>query len=311
LGDPPAPTAQGSIAMLHAVSTILPRRLGAYLGVIRPPHWIKNLFVFAPLLFTPATLSLSTLRHAALCFAAFSLAASAIYVFNDIQDRDADRRHPLKRARPIASGLIALPVAWSLIALLLFGAIALSALSGAAVAWVIAVYVATNLLYSLRLKHVPIVDVIIISTGFVMRIAAGAAAVEVTPSPWLLQSTGLIALFLAVAKRRDDVVLNLADDHRGSLSGYNAAFLDMCMGMMLGCLLALYIVYSASAEVIARIGTDRLYYTVPFVVAGIMRYLQITLVERRSGAPTEVVVGDAFLITCMVGWLAVFTALVY
>jgi hypothetical protein len=106
-------------------------------------------------------------------------------------------------------------------------------------------------------------------------------------------------------------VLNLTDEHRGSHAGYNAAYLDMCMGMMLGCLLALYIVYSASAEVIARIGTDRLYYTVPFVVAGIMRYLQITFVEHRSGAPTELVASDPFLIVCMVGWLAVFTVLVY
>jgi 4-hydroxybenzoate polyprenyltransferase len=289
----------------------LPRQLGACLAAVRPPQWVKNLFVFAPLLFTPAALSLLTLRHAVTCFAAFSLAASAIYVFNDIIDREADRRHPVKRARPIASGSLGMPAAWLLFALLLAGAAPLAFLAHPGVASVIAVYVATNLLYSLRLKHVPILDVIVIATGFVMRIAAGAAAIEVTPSPWLLECTGLIALFLAIAKRRDDLVLKLADTDRKSLAGYNAAFLDMCMGMMLGCLLALYIVYSASAEVISRIGTDRLYYTVPFVVAGIMRYLQIALVEHRSGAPTELVTSDPFLITCMVGWLAVFSALVY
>lgn len=297
--------------MTDAGTGTLPRLLHACVAVARPPQWVKNLFVFAPLLFTPTAVSSANLQAVISVFAAFSLAASAIYVSNDIIDREADRRHPVKRLRPVAAGTLSLPAAWTLFGLLMAAAALLALMSSAAVGWVIAVYVATNLLYTLRLKQVPIVDVIIIATGFIMRITAGAVAIDVTPSPWLLECVGLIALFLAIAKRRDDLVLKLAHDHRASLAGYNAAFLDMCMAIVLGCLLTLYIVYSASAEVIARIGTDRLYYTVPFVIAGVMRYLQITIVEQRSGAPTELVTGDPFLIACMAGWLAVFSLLVY
>ncbi len=288
-----------------------PRICAACFSAMRPRQWVKNLFVFAPLLFTPAALSLATVALGLTTFAAFCLAASALYVCNDILDREADRNHPAKASRPFAAGTLSLAIGWTLFAGLALGAGLLAfALPGKA-AWVIATYLAANLLYSLRLKQIAILDVITIAIGFVMRVVAGAMAVGVAASPWLHECVGLIALFLAVAKRRDDLMLKMAANHRPSLDGYNAAYLDMCMGMVLGCLLALYIIYSASAEVIARIGTDRLYYTVPFVVAGVMRYLQLTLVERRSGAPTELVTGDPFLLACIGGWLLVFVLLVY
>jgi decaprenyl-phosphate phosphoribosyltransferase len=287
------------------------RLSGILLAVLRPREWTKNLFVFAPLLFAPGALRFVNVVNSLVAFLAFSAAASALYVINDICDREADRRHPVKQLRPIASGAVGIRAAWWLFAATASVAIVLMAAAPHSIGWVVVVYVTMNLIYTLRLKQIAILDVTIIAIGFVMRILAGALAIEVKPSPWMLECVGLIALFLAIAKRRDDLVLSLGNNHRRSLQGYNAAFLDLCMSMLLGCVLALYIVYSASAEVIARVGTDQLYLTVPFVVTGIMRYLQITLVERRSGAPTQLVTGDPFLITCISGWFTVFVALVY
>ncbi len=302
-GAAPAAPGLGSLAPITGI-------LAAW-RLLRPRHWVKNLFVFAALLFTPAAMSLANLRRAATVFAMFCLVSSAIYIVNDILDRDKDRLHPQKRFRPLAAGALPVAVAWLLFAAALAGASILGLFVAREVAWVLAVYGALNILYSLRLKQMAIIDVMTISVGFLMRIIAGAFAVAATASPWLLECVGLIALFLAIAKRRDDLVLKLPQAQRGSLAGYNTRYLDLCICLVLSCLLSVYMVYSATPEVIARLGTEKLYYTAPFVLGGIMRYLQLTIVEERSGSPTEILTADRFMLGCAGAWLVVFLLDVY
>ncbi|MCA3260765.1 MAG: decaprenyl-phosphate phosphoribosyltransferase [Telmatospirillum sp.] len=282
-----------------------------FLALARPRHWIKNAFVAAPLFFTPEALGLPALVAAATAVAAFSLAASAVYVFNDFCDRDADRLHPIKCKRPIASGAVAPAAA------LVFAAVLLAA--SAALAWqlprafgtVLGVYLALNLAYSWRLKHVSLLDVLIVAAGFVLRVEGGAFAIGVMPSVWILVCTGLLALFLALAKRRDDLVSDVDAEHRKALAGYNLRFVDTAIAVVLGALAVSYLLYTADQAVIRRYGTDRLYLTAPFVLAGMLRYLQIALVEERSGAPTDIALSDRFLIVCVLGWVAVFGYLIY
>jgi 4-hydroxybenzoate polyprenyltransferase len=277
----------------------------------RPKHWVKNAFVAAPLFFTPDAISAASLQAVALAVVAFSLAASAVYIVNDYFDRTADRLHPLKRTRPIADGRVSGPAAIGLAGALVVAAFALSLRLPADFGRLLAVYLAINAAYSARLKHVSLLDVLIVAAGFVLRVAAGAAAAGVSASVWIVVCTGLLALFLALAKRRDDLVAAMDASHRGALDGYNLRFVDTAIAVVLGALLVSYVIYTADANVIRRFGTDRLYLTVPFVVAGVLRYLQIALVEERSGSPTDLAVGDRFLAVCVLGWIATFGWLIY
>jgi decaprenyl-phosphate phosphoribosyltransferase len=174
-----------------------------------------------------------------------------------------------------------------------------------------AIYFSINLLYSFRLKHVAILDVLIVAAGFVLRVDAGAAAIQVEPTVWIVVCTGLLALFLALAKRRDDLAKDLSEEHRPSLAGYSRRFIDQALAMILGALLVSYLIYTTDQTVIARYGTDKLYLTAPFVIAGVLRYLQITVVEERSGSPTDIALTDRFLIATMFGWVVVFGLLIY
>jgi decaprenyl-phosphate phosphoribosyltransferase len=176
---------------------------------------------------------------------------------------------------------------------------------------VAALYFAINLLYSFWLKHVSLLDVLIVAAGFVLRVDAGAAAIQVEPTVWIVVCTGLLALFLALAKRRDDLAKDLSETHRPSLAGYNRRFIDQALAMILGALLVSYLIYTTDQTVIARYGTDKLYLTAPFVIAGVLRYLQITVVEERSGSPTDIALTDRFLIVTMLGWIIVFGLLIY
>jgi 4-hydroxybenzoate polyprenyltransferase len=172
-------------------------------------------------------------------------------------------------------------------------------------------YVALNLAYSFGLRHVAILDVLVIALGFTMRVQAGAVLIDIEPSAWIVITTGLLALFLALAKRRDDLSRKLSNDHRKSLNGYTLPFLDVAATTMLGALLVAYMIYTTDANVMRELNTDKVYYTTPFVVAGILRYLQIALVEKGSGSPTDVVLSDRFLIATIVGWIATFGILIY
>jgi len=305
---PPAPIGDAGAARRD----LAPGRLAfALLLLARPHQWAKNAFVVAALILTPSALTAENALRVAVAFLAFSFAASAVYVLNDIVDRHADRLHERKRRRPVASGAVSVPMA-ALAGLGLLAASAVLSFSlSPAFAAVIAVYLVANTAYCLRLKHVSVVDVLIIALGFVLRVQAGAVAVGVTPSAWIIIATGLLALFLALAKRRDDLVRALGTDHRRSLDGYTKPFLDTAISVVLGALLVAYLVYTTDTSVMQRLGTDKVYYTAPFVVAGVLRYLQITIVEERSGSPTRLVLSDRFLIAAIALWGLTFLALIY
>jgi decaprenyl-phosphate phosphoribosyltransferase len=283
----------------------------AMLRLARPRQWVKNAFVVAPLFFSPWAVNGHNIALAAIAVVVFCLLSSAVYVINDYFDRDADRLHPEKKFRPLASGEVTPRQGIALAAILLVASGALSLLLPRGFALFAGFYFVLNLLYSIRLKQVAIVDVLIVAAGFVLRIDAGAMVIEVTPSVWISLATGLLALFIALAKRRDDLVKTMSNTHRASLSGYNLRFVDACLAVTLGALLVCYLMYTTDAETIRRFKTDQLWLTAVFVIAGVMRYLQITLVEERSGSPTDIVVTDRFLIISVLGWAATFAFLIY
>ncbi len=283
----------------------------ALLSLLRPPQWIKNGFVLAPLFFTPQAVSSHTATRVLLGMLCFCLISSCVYIVNDLSDREADRSHPGKCRRPLVTGAVSTAEALVLLALLcgvgFAGAVSLSG----AFALVLALYFSINLAYSFGLKHRPIIDLLAISAGFVLRVDAGARLIHVQPSEWIMICTGFLALFLAIAKRRDDLVKDVGTGHRPSLKGYNTRYLDVAATVVLGALLVSYAIYTTDNDVMARLGSERLYLTVPFVLAGILRYLQIALVEERSGSPTTIVLTDRFMIVTILGWIAAFAALIY
>jgi decaprenyl-phosphate phosphoribosyltransferase len=282
------------------------------LVLLRPHQWIKNAFVAAPLFFTPRALSWPALGQVCLGVACFSATASAIYVLNDWRDREVDRKHPRKRLRPLAAGTLSPAVALLLaLALVLASAAASLAWLPQGFSLVLAVYVGLNLAYSLWLKQVAILDVLCIAIGFVLRIYAGGALIAVTPTVWIVACTLLLALFLALAKRRDDLVLGVDDEHRLSLSGYNLPFIDTSLAIVLAALIVSYLLYTTQPGNMARLGSDKLFLTAPFVIAGVLRYLQVTLVEHRSGSPTRLALSDPFLMLTILGWIATFAWLIY
>lgn len=293
------------------LSARLSVRRSALIALLRPEQWIKNLLVGAPLFLTPAALGAETVIAALLGIAGFSALSSAGYIVNDYVDRASDRRHPVKRGRPLAAGTIAPLTAFLLFALLAAGGLALAIWLSPAFAAYAGGYLALSLVYSVLLKRIAIVDVMAIAVGFVLRVEAGAQLIVITPSAWIIIATGLLALFLALGKRRDDLVHSLDGDHRRSLAGYTKPFLDTAVAVVLGAILIGYLVYTTDSDVMARLGTTKLFYTAPFVVAGILRYLQIMLVEERSDSPTRILLTDRFIALTVVGWLATFGALIY
>jgi 4-hydroxybenzoate polyprenyltransferase len=303
--------AAAEFGRLSGLDSGIARAWLAAVTLLRPEQWIKNLFVVAPLFFTPPALSLASAAAVAGGVLSFCLLASAIYIVNDYLDREADRNHPTKARRPLAAGTVSVSVALALLILLLTGGFALALWLSPAFAAVGAAYVAMNLAYSLRLKHVAIVDVLIIALSFVLRVLAGNVLIAVEPSAWILIVSGLLALFLALAKRRDDLVKSLDGQHRRSLAGYSQTFLDTAVAVVLGALLVTYMIYTTDRQVMAELGTERLVYTVIFLIAGVLRYLQITLVENRSGSPTTVVLTDRFLIVTGALWAVTLAALIH
>ncbi|MGE4503351.1 MAG: decaprenyl-phosphate phosphoribosyltransferase [Thiomicrospira sp.] len=282
------------------------------LKLIRPHQYIKNLFIIAPLFFAGAITDQQALIASLLAFVFFSISASAIYVLNDLKDVNEDRLHPVKCDRPIASGRISIPQAWiiftGLLALGLLGAYWLSEM----LFYIVLLYVMLNVLYSLGLKHISIVDIAIIAFGFVLRILAGSAVIQIPPSMWIILMTFLLALFLALAKRRDDVLLaTQGKQTRKNIDGYNLEFVNAAMVIMSSVVTVSYIFYTISDEVQMRLQTEYLYLTVIFVILGIMRYMQITFVENNSGSPTKIVLKDRFLQITIVLWAASFGAIIY
>ncbi len=288
-------------------------KLSAIVQLMRPHQYIKNLFIFLPLFFALKINDTALLFNAFIAFIAFSLTASAIYSLNDYHDIEEDREHPKKRNRPLASGAITKKEAVVMMVMLsVTGFVLMTSLSFNAAA-ILGVYVVMNIAYSFFLKHVAIVDVTIIAVGFVLRLFIGSAVTGIPLSMWIVIMTFLLALFMALAKRRDDVLiyLNTGKKMRKVIDGYNLQFLDTAMAIMASVVIVAYTIYTTSAEVVARVHSEYLYLTALFVILGIMRYMQIAFVQQDSGSPTKIVLKDRFMQLTILGWGLAFAWILY
>ena len=284
--------------------------------VARPTHWIKNIFVFLPVFFGGALLNTTEVVAAALTFMSFSLAASAIYCLNDIIDVDADRAHPVKCKRPIASGAITIPQAYGMMTVSLLISIVLMFFlpeGHAKSILVIIAYFVINVAYCLRLKEYAIIDVCIIASGFVLRILAGGYATGVHLSKWIVLMTFLLTLFLAFAKRRDDVLrMNTTGRApRKNTSRYNLTFINQAITITGSVMVVCYVMYTVSPEIIAQFATDKLYLTSILVILAILRYLQISVVDEKSGDPVKVALSDRATQLILLAWLLSFLIIIY
>ncbi|MFQ5932199.1 MAG: decaprenyl-phosphate phosphoribosyltransferase [Nitrospiraceae bacterium] len=270
----------------------------------RPWDWIKNAFLLAPLLFSKNLLNLELLPKTLLAFGLYCLAAGAIYIINDISDRDQDKQHPHKKTRPIASGALSVPPAASAAAFLLTTALAGAFLLRLPFGLVTAGYVLLAMVYSRWLKHVVILDVFAIAAGFVLRVVAGSLVIDVSMSHWLLVCTMLLALFLGFSKRRYELValVNNGTLHRRVLSEYDPLFLDMMIGIVTSATVVAYTLYTVSNDTVQKFHTDRLLFTMPFVLYGIFRYLYLVYHRNDGGNPARTLLADGPLLVNMIVW---------
>jgi 4-hydroxybenzoate polyprenyltransferase len=286
--------------------------LSGLLLSLRPRQWVKNLFVFGGLVFSQRLFTASV-WPALGAFAIFCALSGAIYLFNDVADRDKDRLHPSKRERPIASGLLAIPVALgSAMVLIVVGLAAAAALSPR-FAVVALAYVGLLSLYSVALKHVVIVDVLTVAMGFVLRAVGGALAIGVDISGWLLICTILIALFLALGKRRHEYLTldGEAARHRPILAEYSAGLLDQMIAVVTASTVTAYALYTMSPETVAKFHTQLLPATLPFVLYGIFRYLYLLYRRQLGGNPSELFLNDRALLLNTVGWILAVLLIIY
>ena len=288
--------------------------------LLRPTQWLKNIFCFIPLFFGRHIFELDYLFPCFLAFMAYCFAASGIYCFNDTFDADVDKLHPVKSKRPVASGAVSKLSAYAIAAgcfAISFAIVCLGQLisysSMLPVLGVLVFYIVMNIAYCVRLKHFAIVDVFIIALGFVLRVLIGGWATGIVLSHWLILMTFLLALFLAFAKRRDDVVMyeNTGVMARRNVNRYSVQFLNQAISIIASITMVCYIMYTVSPEVTERFHTSYLYVTSVFVLAGIIRYLQITIVDVKSGSPTKVLIRDHFIHACIAGWLFSFLIVLY
>ena len=280
---------------------------------LRPGQWTKNLLIFAGLLFGKKLFDAHAVADALIAFAVFCGLSGVVYLINDIADRDTDRNHPLKARRPIASG--ALSVGGAVTAAVVIGAASLGAatLLGKWFAAVALGYVALQALYSGPLKHIVIIDVLTLSIGFVLRAVAGAVAVDVEISHWLLVCTVLLALFIALAKRRHEIVLLAGEavSHRPILGEYSPYLLDQMIAVVTASTLIAYIFYTISPETQAKFGTAWLGLTIPFPLYGIFRYLYLVHRREGGGSPADLLLTDRPLLLCVALWALAVAAIIY
>ena len=279
--------------------------------VIRPQQWIKNVFVLVPLFFGGSLLDTTDIIAAVTAAMAFCFISSSIYCLNDIIDVEDDRRHPTKCHRPIAAGKISVAQAYVMMALMValsFGSVALLGEYALGVGAVVGLYLLMNVAYCLVLKRYAILDVCTIAFGFVLRLFAGGIATGIGLSNWIVLMTFLLTLFLSFAKRRDDVLKMNQTGHapRKNTSRYNLDFINQAITITATVTLVCYVMYTVSPEVEQRIGTRYLYLTTVFVIIGILRYLQLTLVDNKSGDPTKAMLHDRVL-----QWFLAFLLIIY
>lgn len=283
--------------------------------LIRPTQWVKNLFVLLPVIFGGRLPDISVWTHAGEAFIAFCLLASGVYIFNDVIDAEADRSHPVKRLRPIASGKIKPSRAMLLSAFFIFLSFACSiyifhfapALTG-----ILFAYLVINFLYTVWLKYIAIVDVITIAVGFVLRVLLGGLATDIYVSAWLIMMVFLLCLLIAFGKRRAEVIrMEQGGTARKSVDGYNRGFMDRIMSLLAATVIVAYICYTLTPAVEERFNSPYVFLTSIFVIAGILRYLQIVFVRTESENPTDIMLHDRFIIICILLWLATFIMIIY
>ncbi len=302
----------------------------AYIQLIRPKQWLKNVFVLLPVFFGGAMKSLPSVYASLVAFVAFSFVASSVYCFNDIIDAEADRRHPVKCHRPVASGAVSKSQAVGLMALMFVlsmltlglltterivpdGSTLSTLYSPWTVVGIILFYYLLNLGYCAWFKRYAIVDVFIIAFGFVLRLLAGGLASGVVLSKWIVLMTFLLTLFLSFAKRRDDVVRmeKTGEAPRQNTIRYNLTFINQAITITASVTLVCYIMYTVSPEVTARAKSENLYLTTIFVLLGLMRYIQLSVVDNRSGDPTKALLRDRFLQAVVLLWALAFALIIY
>ena len=291
-------------------------KLDAILTLIRPKQWLKNIFVFVPMFFGGSLLNSADIMAAAIAFLSFCFVASSVYCFNDIIDLEADRHHPVKCKRAIASGDISVSQAYAIMALMFVLSmltLLLLPVNMLKVLVVILAYYLLNLAYCARLKQYAILDVCIIAFGFVLRLLAGGFATEIVLSKWIVMMTFLITIFLSFAKRRDDVLRmnETGEAPRKNTIRYNLTFINQAITITASVTLVCYIMYTVSSEVVIRVHTDYLYLTSIFVLIGLLRYIQIAVVDEKSGDPTKVMLRDRFMQLIVLLWAVSFLIIIY
>ncbi len=283
------------------------------LKLMRVHQAVKNLFIFMPLFFAGHILEFQNLILTFYAFIAFSLGAFAIYIFNDIQDINEDRNHPIKKHRPIASRKISIANARLIMYLLIVTSIILMSLLSIQALLIMLGYILMNIAYSLYLKKIAIVDVCIIATGFILRLFIGSFVAQVPLSLWIIVLTFLLALFIALAKRRDDLIIfnNTGNAIRQSITFYNPKLLDIGMISIAVIVSVIYFFYTISTDITARLNTDILYLSTLFVITGLLRYLHISILQNNSGSPIKVLFTDIYIQLILVGWILFFTWVIY
>jgi len=285
-----------------------------YIISLRIRQWIKNLFIFAPILFSLNFTNISYLRNSVIAFFLFSFVAGNIYVLNDIIDRKSDANHPKKKLRPIASGALKLFPAYILSISIIIITMAAGFFFNREYFVIALFYIGLNILYSLYLKKIAVFDVIIIAIGFVLRVMIGGRINDIYLSPWLFIITFLLALFLGLVKRRQEVVLqenNGLESTRISLKNYSIPFLDQLISITTSATLISYIIYVLNPDIQNYFHTKELYLTVPFVIFGIFRYLFLTYIKQKGENPEEVIFSDLPFLINIILWLGVFVILIY
>jgi len=280
---------------------------------MRPKQWVKNLFVFAGLIFSRHLMDPQLFIKVTLGFALFNLVAGSMYLFNDIRDIGNDRNHRDKRKRPIASDKLKISTAYTVSVILIVVSLAIAFCLDPKFFAILAIYGVVNVAYSLRLKHMVIVDIMIIAFGFVLRVIAGTVLAEVSPSDWLILCTMTISLFFGFSKRRQELVLagDNAGEQRLVLENYSLPFLDQMMAVVTGCTVISYALYTVSFETVARFGSRNLMFTIPFVLYGIFRYLYLVYHKVSGENPTEMIMKDTPSLVNVVLWFILVLMVVY
>lgn len=275
----------------------------AILQLLRPGSWFKNVFVLAPAFFAGELLDAAVPARSLLAALAFCLLSSAVYCMNDIRDAEADRRHPYKKLRPIASGQVSKGVAAVVAVLLLLLSLSLAAVIGRpALVWVLLAYLCINIMYSLWLKRKPLIDISIVAIGFVLRIFAGSIAAGCTASAWIVMVTFLLSLFLVMGKRREDAAY-------ASGGIYTPRFIDASMVALGACTIVIYIIYTVLPSPSKTITSDYFYITAIPVTIGILRYMQICLVDNRGGRHSAILFRDSVILWCILIYIVIFVTL--